>query len=310
MFFGSAFDNEEIFVILGETRRMPQFGSCTVRDDSKWFHVCLTGVCLLGSLGRAALGGQPVFLGRDVPSEQRVPMDQMDHTAWAELLDRYVDDEGMVDYTGWKASGRDRAQLESYLQRLSMALLESDVERQVRLAFWVNAYNAVTIEGILREYPTTSIRNHTALFFGYNLWKDLKLRVGGEAFSLDQIEHEILRKMGEPRIHFAIVCASKGCPKLSREAYLAGELERQLTAAAQSFFQDSKKFTFDLESSRLAVSPILKWFAEDFGTNPREQLRSIATYVPSQARELVTGGRARVSYLGYDWSLNDQKSSQ
>jgi len=118
----------------------------------------------------------------------------------------------MVDYRRWNASQEDRQALDEYVVHLSAANLEEKASRNSRLAFWINAYNAVTMYGILREYPTSSIRNHTAKVVGDNIWNDLKLDVGGRLDTLNDMEHKILRKMGQPGIHFAIVCASVGCP--------------------------------------------------------------------------------------------------
>ena len=128
--------------------------------------------------------------------------------------------------------------LAEYLRHLSQASRSQQASPQARMAYWINAYNALTIHGILREYPTSSIRNHTAKVFGYNIWDDLLLPVGDSHFSLNQIEHEVLRKMAEPRIHFAIVCASNGCPPLSNRAYWASQLEQQLAEGCRRFFAD------------------------------------------------------------------------
>jgi hypothetical protein len=175
------------------------------------------------------------------------------------------------------------------------------------LAYWVNAYNAVTIKGILREYPTTSIRNHTARVFGYNIWKDLQLIVSGAGFSLEQIEHEILRKLNEPRIHLAIVCASRSCPKLRAEAYTAERLDEQLVLNARDFFANSGNFRHDFRGQQFHLSAIMKWFAEDFGRDQAAQLRAISPYLPTPAaRQAAEANSVRVSYLSYDWGLNDQ----
>ena len=112
--------------------------------------------------------------------------------------------------------------------------------------------------------------------------------------------------MGDPRIHFAIVCASIGCPPLRNEAYTAENLDAQLTDNAKRFFADPKKFASSPQGE-LKLSKILSWFAEDFGPNQAAQLRTIAPYLPTPtAQSLANSGRARVSYLGYDWGLNDQ----
>jgi len=255
----------------------------------------------------ACLAGPTVIVGRKAPSGEQVPAERIDHSIWAKLLQKYVDAAGLVDYAGWKASAADMQALDNYLEHLSTASFSQQTGRNARLAFWINAYNAVTIKGILREYPTTSIREHTAKAFGYNIWKDLKLLVGGRPYSLDEMEHQILRKMGEPRIHFAIVCASLGCPRLLNDAYVPEKLEEQLSANARAFFADPSKFRYDAEQRTIAVSPILDWFGEDFGGASAEHLKRIAPYLPdAAARQLARSGNARVTFLDYDWGLNDQ----
>ena len=261
-------------------------------------------------LATPCLAGPVVTVGAQVPAHRRVAMDAIDHSAWDALLRRYVDAKGMVNYGEWKASGADQQALDRYLAHLSEANVSRKSSREAQFAYWINAYNAVTVKGILREYPTTSIRNHTAKLFGYNIWKNLQLLVEGKVYSLEQIEHEILRKMDEPRIHFAIVCASVGCPRLLNEAYVAERLEEQLSANAKAFFADPAKFQYDAGRRSMAVSPILKWFAEDFGANQAEQLRQIAPYLPDAAsRQVAETGSARISYLNYDWGLNDRSAT-
>lgn len=242
-------------------------------------------------------------VGKKQPAEQRVSIDQIDHSLWDVLLQEYVDSNGYVDYRSWKRDGEQ--QLDLYLRELSKAITSKRATKNAKLAFWINAYNAVTVKGILREYPTTSIRNHTAKVFGYNIWHDLLLIVGEEQYSLDHIEHKILRQMGEPRIHFAIVCASVGCPRLLSRAFVPTRLDEQLTANAKHFFADSSKFRIDAQ--QVWLSPILNWFADDFGANRAAQLRAIAPYLPSPtAQRLARNGSASVNFLDYDWDLNDQ----
>lgn len=266
--------------------------------------VTAAGVSVATAVGYA---GTPAVLGRDVAAAERIPADEIDHSTWNTLLSEYVDGHGMVDYAGWQANPADVQALDSYLGHLSAASFSRQTDATVRLAFWINAYNAVTIKGILREYPTTSIRNHTARLFGYNIWKDLKLMVDGRAYSLKEIENDVLRKFGEPRIHFAIVCASIGCPKLLNQAYTPDRIDEQLTTNALAFFSDPTKFRYDASRRSIAISPILSWFAEDFGKNRAEQLQGIAPYLPDPAaRQLAERGELAVRYLDYDWGLNDQ----
>lgn len=250
-----------------------------------------------------------ITVGRNVSAAERVPVGKIDHSGWDGLLKKYVDEKGYVDYTKWKAAANDQKALDDYIQQLSGASFPANATQEEKLAFWINAYNAVTVKGILKEYPTTSIRNHTAKLYGYNIWKDLQLLVAGKAYSLEGIEHEVLRKMGEPRIHFAIVCASIGCPRLLNQAYTAEKIDEQLTLNAKAFFADRTKFVADPQSGTIQVSPILSWFAEDFGADSAAQMKSIAPYVPASAQSLANSGRARVKYLEYDWGLNDKSKA-
>lgn len=253
------------------------------------------------------LFAETVLVGRPVEVSRRVAMSEVKHQSWSVLLGKYVDQNGLVDYSAWQATPADVAALDAYLDLLSTARI-AEPSREVKLAFWINAYNAMTLRGILREYPTTSIRNHTAKLWGYNIWKDLKLQIDGQQFSLEHIEHQILRKLSEPRIHFAIVCASMGCPRLLSEAYEPDKLDVQLTLNSKDFFADSRRFRFNVARKRVEVSPILSWFAEDFGKDQSAQLQTIRPWVPRAAQDLLSGAGVKVSYLDYDWSLNDQKS--
>jgi hypothetical protein len=247
-----------------------------------------------------------VLVGANVATAKQFSLDQIDHSVWDGLLKKYVDDKGMVNYKAWKAKSGDAQALDQYLAHLSQSNGKGTKEQQ--LAFWINAYNAVTVKGILREYPTTSIRNHTAKLFGYNIWKNLKLVVGGKQVSLDEMEHQVLRKMGEPRIHFAIVCASIGCPRLLNEAYVAERLDEQLTVNSKSFFADASKFRYDANRQTFYISPIIQWFGEDFGSSEPAQLKTIAPYISdSAASQAAASGRGTMSFVDYDWGLNDQK---
>ncbi len=275
------------------------------------FSVLAVVMVVLAGLSAPALAGSKVYLGQSFPPDQRVPFDRIDHGLWDQLLRTYVDADGMVDYAAWKRSAADLGRLDQYLATLSRGSLRTPATRQSQLAFWINAYNAITLRGILREYPTSSIRNHTAKVWGYNIWDDLLLRIGGESYSLNTIEHKILRKMHEPRVHFAIVCASIGCPRLRSEAYTPQRVEAQLADNTRDFFSRPKNFRVDTRRGTVYVSSILKWFAEDFGGSPQAGVARFADYLPDEsARRLVAGGSFPVSYLDYDWNLNDRSAGR
>ncbi|MEM8945960.1 MAG: DUF547 domain-containing protein [Planctomycetota bacterium] len=261
---------------------------------------------LIAAQPMRAWAGPKVHVGANVAVGSQVSIDQISHSSWDALLRKYCDQRGFVNYRAWHDSTTDMRLLEEYLVQLSHANPALSASRASQFAFWINAYNAVTVRGILREYPTTSIRNHTAKVVGYNIWHDLLLPVGGQDFSLDQIEHKVLRPMGDPRIHFAIVCASIGCPPLLNRAYTAQELDAQLSYSAKQFFADPEKFAAT-SRGELKLSQILQWFPKDFGPDQAALLRRIAPFLPTrEAQALASSGRARVSYLEYDWGLNDQ----
>lgn len=255
----------------------------------------------LGS-NHSCLGGSNIYLGIQKP-RSTVSISTVSHGVYDTLLKKYVNSAGQVDYRKWKASSADRKQLQSYIVSLSKANTRAPSSNEAKLAFWINAYNAVTIEGILREYPTSSIRNHTAKLFGYNIWDDLQLYVGGAAVSINDIEHKILRKMNEPRIHFAIVCASKGCPRLLNQAYSAERVDHQLAMNAEHFFAEPQNLS--IRGDTVTLSSILNWFGEDFGSSSQAMLKRIAAWCPDSARAKLRSGRLSVQFAVYDWSLNE-----
>ena len=271
---------------------------------------CIGVLLILGNFRTSILEAGDVVVGKAVSANQQVSMDKIDHSAWTGLLQKYVDTKGGVNYKAWKSSTGDVQLLDSYLNTLSTASRKTAASKSGQLAYWINAYNAVTIKGILREYPTSSIRNHTARFVGYNIWKNLLLIVGDSRINLDDIEHLVLRKMGEPRIHFSIVCASHSCPRLLNEAYLAERLEQQLTANSKNFFANPENFKHDVNGKKFQLSEIMSWFGEDFGSNQAAQLKSIAPYLPTtEAYNAAMKNTVKVSYVDYNWGLNEQKAS-
>jgi len=260
----------------------------------------------LGDNHQIVVGNEPSAFAEDAPL---VPLDKVDHSVWDRLLKKYVDDNGLVNYTAWKASEEDTNALRQYLATLGRGNPAAPTTKEGKLAFWINTYNALTIYGILDVYPTSSIRNHTAKVIGYNIWRDLQLWVADQKYSLEDIEHKILRKLDEPRIHFAIVCASIDCPRLRSEAYTADGLEDQLADNARDFFSRAAHFRVDVAKRAVFVSPILEWFGEDFGSSSQKGLQKLVKYLPADngAPQLIEQGDFSVSYLDYDWNLNDQR---
>jgi hypothetical protein len=174
-----------------------------------------------------------------------------------------------------------------------------------RFAFWVNAYNLLAIKAVVDQYPTRSIRDGGSLL--RSIWKKKVGTVGGREYALDDIEHGILRKeFREPRVHFAIVCASLSCPDLRAEPYAGARLDAQLDEAARAFLGNPTKGVVPGPDGRTAkVSSIFKWFGEDFGG-----AAGVAEFLRARAGSPLAGRLAGLtpaglSYLDYDWSLND-----
>ncbi len=225
-----------------------------------------------------------------------VSADTVSHDLFDGLLKKYVK-HGAVDYSGFK---REAATLEKYLKILETAKPDS-LPRNERFAFYINAYNAWTIKLILSKYPdVTSIKDLGGLFS--SPWKKKICRLNGTVITLDDIEHGILRpQFQDPRVHFAINCASKSCPALRSVAYQGARLDQQLNAAASDFLNDPTKNY--LEGDTLYVSKIFDWFGEDFQNDVPGFFRLHAKGDLKAALQQA-GSKLRIRYVDYDWSLN------
>jgi hypothetical protein len=244
-----------------------------------------------------------VFLLHALPAGAQA----FDHSAFDRLLRLHVSADGLVDYDAFDRSPEFRA-YKSALAGADVAALPP----AERLALWINAYNAWTIDLINRHGERRSIRNiNRTLGFlkGKGPWSEPIARVGGTTYTLDQIEHEIIRqRFREPRIHFALVCAALGCPPLRREAYDADRLDAQLDEQARAFLLRSPlKNRVDLVRRIAYLSPIFRWYPEDFGEDGPELLRYLAGFFPAgPQREMLERGDLRIEYTRYDWTLNSQ----
>jgi hypothetical protein len=231
----------------------------------------------------------------------------VNHRSFDQLLQKYVNDRGLVGYASWKSDQTDMKALDDYLAVLGCVDLRKSVPANARLAYWINAYNAATLKGVLREYPTTSIRNHAAKD-GYNIWKDLLLWIDGGNYSLDDIEHTILRKVREPRIHFGINCASLGCPPLVNQAFTADNVDKLLDSNARRFFADPRNFRVDAGTRTVHISTLLEWYGTDFAATPQAQVRMLRRYFPNaETLTWLDSGDFSVKHLPYDWNINEAK---
>jgi len=267
----------------------------------------LVAAAMIVASPTAALAGSKVEVGRRCTESERPSLDEVKHDDFDALLQRYVDDRGMVSYAAWKSKPGDLKACDAYLIRMGCVDLKKPAAREAKLAYFINVYNALTLHGILREYPTTSIRNHTSKLGGYNIWKDLVVWIEDRTYSLEDIEHKVLRKLGEPRIHLAVVCASKGCPQLANRAYTAEGLDGQLTANGKRFFARPENFQADARSKTVSISQLFEWYGTDFAPTSAEQLRVLQPMLPVD----VSGwAGVKVRYLNYDWSLNDRSATR
>jgi hypothetical protein len=246
------------------------------------------------------------FVGWGHSSEPPVVRGEVMLQVWNELLHRYVDAGGNVDYARWRDSPDDVKRLDDYLASFSHQDPHQLTNKSQQLAIWINAYNAVTIRQILSKYATNKVQNPVSHDSGKNAEGDLRLTISGADYSLDEIEHSILRQFSEPRVHFALNCGSRGCPRLLDEAYDAERLEDQLEQNAREFFADKSKFSVDEQRGEVKLSPILNWYASDFGGATPDVLRRIAPWLPDEARSINESKNMRVIYSDYDWTLNDQ----
>ncbi len=250
----------------------------------------------------------PSFGSEGAVELHATPVAGVDHSPFDALLAKYVDDRGRVAYAEWKASPADVSSLHDYLAALGRADPHAPAPRAAVFAFWINAYNAITLAAVLHLYPTASIRDHAGRVFGFNVWKDVKLHVGGRALSLDDIEHGILRLMGEPRIHFALVCASNGCPALRPAAYTPDGVDVELEANARAFFERPDSLRGDPDARTVALSELFKWYGADFADAPAARLAALRRFFPATGEwDWLDQGDVRVEYLPYDWKLNDQR---
>jgi len=224
------------------------------------------------------------------------------HGAWTEILAEYVrpgaGGVNLFDYGGLQSNSEDRAALQAYIASFE-TLDFSALTRDEAYAAWANLYNAVTIEHILGRYPVKSIRS------GYIVgpWKEVKVIADGREVSLDDIEHKILRvEWSDPRVHYAVNCASIGCPNLGTRAWEAATLDADLDIAARAFINDPRGVT--VMNNGLKVSRIYKWFREDFGGTNAGVIDHLREFAEPDLLAAINAS-PRIRRHAYDWSLND-----
>lgn len=230
------------------------------------------------------------------------------HRQWTAVVSKVVVQHKNSSLVNYKALKANPQMLDQYLKNLSAvtAIEYAKFSTQQKLAFLINAYNAFTIKLIVENYPVRSIRNIGIIFYGP--WKKKFISLFQENISLDHLEHNLIAKnFPDPRVHFALVCASKGCPALSSEAYSYDKLETQLESATNLFITDSNRNRFVKDKNLLEISPIFKWYKNDFAGTSGSVKNFISTRITTELSEqqAIRSSNMKITYLEYDWSLND-----
>ncbi len=248
--------------------------------------------------------------------------DRFDDRDWAAVLKEHVDDNGLVAYGPLKDN---REPLERFLRAvagLDAKRLERRPEPE-QIAFWINAYNAIAIEIILKNYPIRPARPmkefpRSSIQQIPGVWDTLRFEVAGRPLSLNEIENEVLRKrFHEPRIHVALVCAARGCPPLRGEPYRGDRLDAQLDDQARRFLAKPDKLRIDRANGTVHLSSIFQWFGRDFVSQEGSEsnspygepegavIRFVSKYLSEQDRAYLAAKARRIRYIEYDWGLNE-----
>ncbi len=221
------------------------------------------------------------------------------HQKFSDLLKDYTSRNGYQVSVNYKELKKNSEKLKAYLSELE-ALSKNDFEgfsKNQKLAFWINAYNAYTLKLIIDHYPIDSIKDVGSIFTGP--WDQKFITLFGKEMTLNDIEHSTIRKdFEEPKIHFAVNCASKGCPSLKQEAYVGSKLDQQLESATKNFLENKKKNFYDESKNTLFISKIFKWYGDDFKEKFGSPKKFIQGYIKTQKN-------VQIEYLDYDWKLNN-----
>jgi len=210
------------------------------------------------------------------------------HTDWNSLLQKHVTSSGKVNYAGFK---KDEAILDAYLAKLAESIPQSDWGRKTSLAYWINTYNAFTVKRILKDYPLKSITD----LDGGDPWKVKWITLDGKKYSLNNIEHDIIRpRYKEPRIHFAVNCAATSCPPIPNQAFTPANLNAMLESNTRRFINNP---AYNQTGGDIKVSKIFDWYGEDFG--------DLRTYLNKYLKEPIAEG-TEIGFKEYDWMLNKQ----
>ena len=231
----------------------------------------------------------------------------MDHANWDTIVKSYIDtthSSGIYRFKYATVTPEDRRALKNYLREMQ-DIKVSELNRDEQKAYWINLYNGLTVDVILDHYPVRSIRaiDISPGFFSNGPWDAKLLKIEGEKLSLNDIEHRILRPIWQDnRIHYAVNCASLGCPNLQPEAFTSQNINRLLEKAAGDFINHTRGVTFSRD--KIQVSSIYIWFREDFGDSQEGIIRHLEKYLTPENLEKLKSGQKKMSHH-YDWDLNE-----
>ena len=259
----------------------------------------MVGLACASPIGRAITGlfGPPTVAMTETYADAEDTAD-FDHSAFDALLKAHVDDDGFVDYDALK---QDRAKLDDYLKQLADAPFD-ELGRDEKLALLINAYNAFMLDLVLRDWPIDNITDDLDNPFDSKNWT-----LAGEKVSLNMVEHEKIRpNFKEPRIHWAVVCGAFSCPKLRNEAYTGDNLEAQLADQTKYVFSHPRYIKF--EGNRLELTKILDWYGDDFKQSAGSVLEYVARQRDDVKQAMADGNDLKVSYIDYQWLVNDRKN--
>ena len=231
----------------------------------------------------------------------------VDHSQWQDFLNNYIIEHEKINYVAYNDVSEDDYQnVTDYIEYLE-SIDPRNYNKEEQMAYWINLYNAVTIQVILDEYPVDSIKETGGGLPGMGPWEDELVEVAGQPLSLNNIEHGILRRIwSDNRIHYGVNCASIGCPNLSTQAYTGENIETLLDVSAEAFINSQRGVTFGVENGQeiLVLSSIFSWFISDFGNNEISLIADIQRYASADLREKLKSYNGKIEYE-YDWALND-----
>lgn len=247
---------------------------------------------------------------------------RFEHDLWDKVLQRVVDESGRVDY---RKLQKDRSDLEQYYQAVALYSPDSHSEmfpnRDSRLCYWINAYNVAVLKTVLTYYPITSVSDVKPIWYlgfmpensGFFLFQEPVF--GGRSLPLYDLEHRtIRRRFKDPRIHFALNCASVGCPRLPRRAFRPRTLQQDLEREARKFFSEERNLRIDHQARRIHLSSLMLWYEKDFVSDTVPTvLDYVVAFLPEDRRSQLEQARANgyaIEFTPYDWRLNDQHTGR